>query len=724
MAPNSGNPPVLSIVGTAGATVDVGNFSGVLPPPSEVKDRNAFVRAATASGLGLDGNALHAIARGVIDPGAAATTVKNDLLTTEVVGPVNIRMLTANVWLTELFPLMQPRAGGFAHSVHPPIVQGSLDDDGDPLVELEIEFEDVDHLREFMIETVTLTKAHGRDYSNSILAKRVSRAGLAHVARISFTDGTESFVVLCVRDGITRVVSSWAAQNPTLAPTELGEFIADRLLTRRLRPTGANESMARARGREAVAADMRGRFIAGIADETPTEDAVRIGQTFTLPMQICVGMRQWGSSPVAASLVFDDTMQAVIASVHGEFRPWEPAATQTATILRAIPRAVHADRLGPRVAELAVGTKGVKDMKAVFGKHAPEDELWRAVFLMSYLTHWAEWDGIKRQMRELSGASQVSRLSYVSHMATLIDLPWQRVKVNTERQSRRAWANGGPVPRSMLGTNWDAVPTDDFLTLVDDAVNGDVNAKNTLIIAGGIALITDKLLMANVGSALTSGQVPFRADVDVVVEGLADTEYGLCLLAHAANAFDAKRIARNSYTSKELAANPKLATNTYVVPAPDPDNPRLPARDGNDNLLPLTVYEVVRASNPTRAQEETTPKAPPAKESASARAHRLRSTLLRDLESAVAVSDDLVATVTGDGAVAGGAFGDRSTYESVDALVRKLQLFVLSSAATVPKDSSDGGVFVDLNDEDEDDDLDDVDVDDDLDDEDDERVEA
>jgi hypothetical protein len=95
------------------------------------------------------------------------------------------------------------------------------------------------------------------------------------------------------------------------------------------------------------------------------------------------------------------------------------------------------------------------------------------------------------QMREVSGASAVTRKSHVSHLATLIDLPWQRVKMNTARQARRPRRRNGPVLVLMLGTGWDAVSIDDFVTLVDDAVDGDRDAKNTPTIAGGVSLMTD-----------------------------------------------------------------------------------------------------------------------------------------------------------------------------------------------------------------------------------------
>lgn len=688
MTTNANPPKTLTVTGSDGETVDILNFSSTLPSASDVKARNALVRAADARDLGLADDAMYAIARAVTDPGSMAAAVKTGLLSTEVIGAVDISMITANVWLPESFVLMQPRAGGFAHSVPAPAIRGALDDDGRPLVELDVEFENHQHLHNYIVETVTLTKAHGRDYSDSILAKRVSRPGLAHVVQITFADGSDPFYVLCVRDGITRVVSSWAAQNPGLNAHELGEHIATSLLSRKdVKSAVGTETIARARGREALMTDLRGRFIAGTSGELIAEEAVRIGQTLTLPMQICVDMTERAPSAVAPTAVFDDTMQSVIASVHGEFRPWEPTATQTAAIQRAIPRAVHAGSLTSLVAEVA-GATDLTRFTDVWDE-APPTALWRAIYLMSILTHDIEFNGLKRQLRELGVSRAISKRMYVSHLVTVIDTPWRRAKAHTERQARRAWGNGGPVPTAMLGTDWDPVPTDDFLTLVPLALNGDQAAKNTLIVGGGIALITDKLLLADVGSALTSGQVPFRASVDVVIEGLAESELGLCLLAHVANAFDPDRIAVNSFTKKELTTNPDLAKDTYVVPRPDPSNPYEIELDVNGHAKALEIYDVVYASNPARAEDEKVKNdTPPQDETPPQRANRLRKKLVAMLTDAVATSTDLSATTNADGGITGGPFGDRATYDTVDKFVRDLQLFVLSNAALVPSDAA------------------------------------
>ena len=79
-------------------------------------------------------------------------------------------------------------------------------------------------------------------------------------------------------------------------------------------------------------------------------------------------------------------------------------------------------------------------------------------------------------------------------------------------KARRAWSAGGPIPHGLLGTDWQPVPTTDFLLLVPRALDGDANARYTLQVAGGIALVADRLLAGDTGSAIQFRTVPFRAD--------------------------------------------------------------------------------------------------------------------------------------------------------------------------------------------------------------------
>ena len=137
----------------------------------------------------------------------------------------------------------------------------------------------------------------------------------------------------------------------------------------------------------------------------------------------------------------------MIASVHSEFKPWDNAASDASVIHRALPRAVHDKVLDAEVADLAAGRLTVADVPTVFDDpDIPPTALWRAVYLICWLCAPTEFKGIKKHLRALLGRASVRDRAYVMHLLTLIDLPWRAAKSHTDKQTFRAWRNGGPIP--------------------------------------------------------------------------------------------------------------------------------------------------------------------------------------------------------------------------------------------------------------------------------------
>lgn len=679
-----------------GEQVTIINFSASLPDSPSADDRVALARAGRRARLALDDDGLHAVARAIADPAAAARAVEHDLLATEVTGPARLMVVQQRAFLTELFPLIQPRAGAAPRTVDPPRVDGDVTGEGGdavPQAMTVVRFRDEQHLVDHIAQTVRQTLQMGKDYATSILTKRVARPVLAHVVRVEFDEG-EPIHIVVVRDGITRVVSSWRTLYPALSGDELAERIASELLaSKRSRRANDTETARRARGRDEKQKRWRALFAEGMATGAPTEDALRIGQALILPVQMIVSFGVEGRPTVPVAQQFDDAVQSLVASVHGEFQPWESSASDAAAIQRALPRAVHDGDLGEDVAKLAAGELPVSAVPDVFDAKAPATALWRAVYLVAGLCNPSEFEAIKRHLRELLGLKQIARKTYVGHMMTLVDLPWRLAKQHTRLQARRAWNNGGPVPHHLLGTTWDPVPTDDFTSLVPAAVDGDDNARATLQVAGGIALVADKLLLSNTGSALAAGEVPFRANVNDVVTGLGDTEAGLWLLARAANAFQADQAAINSFTPQELLKNPGIGK--YAVPVVDSENPRRCAVDNAGQSKRLTPYDVVAFSDPVRARESEEAKANAKKastktESSRQKAMRLRGELTAALAAARSALQLLVQTGDGDAGVRP-VLGDRETWESLVDATQELNgtLYGLKPTPVIDSDDED-----------------------------------
>ncbi|MFG1719132.1 hypothetical protein ACGFII_10905 [Micromonospora chalcea] len=651
-----------------GEPVTITNFRDTLPATATPAERLAMVKAGRGAGLHLDDDGLHAVARALTDPAAVARAIKAGLLTGESVGPATLAVAHGHVYLTELLPILQPRAGAAARTVDPPKIVGCLDGDI-PEAMIELWFRDEEHLVEHLAQTVRQTRAMGSHYEASILTKRVSREIMVHTARIMFEDDSEPFVVLIVRDGLTRVVSSWAALYPDLGVDQLAEKMVSVLLAAKVgRKDSDTETAVRARGRAEVLQNMRVRFVQGVAGEAPNEDALRIGQALTPPAQVILSTDTVGVPGVAPAEQFDDAVQALVASVHGEFKPWEPSASDAAAVVRALPRAVYDGDLDENVARIATGYLPVKDLPTVFGKTVPATALWRAVYLAAYLCAPVEFAAIKRHLRDQLGVSRIENRTYVGHLMTLIDLPWRQAKQDTRRQALRAWQNGGPIPHEILGVDWDPVPVSDFTALVPKALAGDVNARYTLQVAGGIALVADKLLLSNTGSAADREQVPFRSDVNDVVAGLGTSADGLWLLARAANAFRADRRAINSYTSQELQRT-SPAAGSYVVPRPRPDDPSKLLHDNAGQPDPLVPYWVVHYSDPARTAQEkakkaAAPKPAPTTESGAAKVVRLRAAVQSQLNAALADLKTLITLGSADLSLEP-VLGDQATWKSL-----------------------------------------------------------
>ncbi|MGH3809992.1 MAG: hypothetical protein ACRDRU_25900, partial [Pseudonocardiaceae bacterium] len=606
-----------------------------------------------------------------------------------------------------LWPLLQPRTEAESLTVDRPRIAGALNSTGDPQALLVLTFRNLQHLADYMHQTITHTRRTGNDYAASILSRRVGRPVLAHVVRLEFEDGSQPLTVLAVRDGITRLVSAMAARlGRKPSSDDVAQQMIRELLTTLPPRAGKapDASQDYARGRERVAGDLRARFAAGVASGVPTEDAVRIGQTFTLPAQIYVGVQATPTGMLPTEEIFSEAMRAVLGSIHTEFRSWDPAAQAIDVGERALLRAQHVGYLDADVVKLAIGTLGHEHTSQVFGNDAiPDTALWRGVYLISALSQPRAFDGIKEQLRSLLGMTKIQNKRFVGYLGPLIDVPWRSSKSRSLQQARRAWSGGGPIPFNLLGTDWEPVPTEDFLSLVPRALNGDVNARRTLQVAGGIALVADRLLASNVGSALQSGMVPFRAEPNDIAAGLSsrDNEAGLYQLAYAAQTFQSDKPAVNSFSDRDFSRDQNLPAAVYVVPAIDPEKPSIVLTDGAGQPRPLTQFEVVRLSDPDRAAKAIANSGADAAQvtgyqmpqSNGQLANLLRTQLESDLKSIEDLLGRLLRLASADDEAVGPALGSREDWTDLSTRAQKISSLITVNeppeVIPVPGDVSD-----------------------------------
>ncbi|ONK15211.1 hypothetical protein [Streptomyces sp. MP131-18] len=604
-----------------GEQFTVSGFERSLPGMSSAGARAQLVRAGlTAEGTSLDEDAWHAVARAVVTPDAAAAQLRAQkgepsALVEEHVEGATLRSLHTRAWLTELFPGLQPRTGQGNFSKFDPEVYGEVDEAGHPRAAVRYHYRDRAHLHAHLKETIVATRnANPEPYDRSILARRITRAVIAHPARLTFADGTEPVDVLLVRDGITRLTSAWALLTEDQPPhaDDIAETAVGILLAEKPQRRGAAEkalSQRMALGRQDALSGLQAEFHQGLGSVQPADRSVRLRQTLVVPAQIMVGFRRHGSAALAARDAFDDAVRSILASVHVEFRAWEPAAQNVEVGSRAISRVVlpdlPSDNLIDGYTGLALGRRQPEGLPEIFqDKGFPPTPLWRAVLLVHFLTRPDVYEQVKRYAKAIKGTKKMSDSGYAELLGPVVDLPWRPAKTGSLKQARNAWANGGVLTKAVLG-EWEPMPCGDFTELVGPALRGNQDARQTLAVAGGTALIADKLLTRNVGSAV-GRTVPFRANVDKVIAGLSESEEGLWILAFAAQSFDAARECLNSFTKAQLMG--RKVARMYTVPAVDLTAADKRLRDrGGVAEEPLDPWRVVEASNPEmalRAKEE------------------------------------------------------------------------------------------------------------------------
>ncbi|AOP50386.1 hypothetical protein [Streptomyces lydicus] len=609
--------------------VEVSGFRPVLPKAPDGDDRQKVIAAARTNRLAaLPEDAWHAVARGAVTPDAVAVQLQSQageagLLMAEHVDGATLRSLHSRVWLTELFPGIQPRTGQEAMEIPDPKVMGVVRD-GRPEALLTYEYQDHDHLRNHLWQTIEGT-LRLNSYAPSVLARRVTRAVIAHPVELRFEDGSDPVYVLVVRDGITRVASAWnVLAGPRAEPDEVADLAADMLLagaegTRT--EAGKTRSQHLGQAREAQRRKLREEFERGcVPGQRPADRAIQIGQTYVLPAQIAVGIEPYPDNKLDDADLFDDALRSILASVHVEFKEWTPAAQNVEVATRALnrlvqipPDGVDADDLR-HVYGLAVGRIGTADFPTVFKNgDIPGTALWRAVYLVNILTRPDLFEALKNYAKEIKGERRMATKGFAGLLGPLVDRPWRTAKQDVTKQARNAWTNGGVLCDDVVKADWDPVPTEDFTTLVEPARKGDEHARLTLAVGGGVALIADKLLTRNVGSAVgaprENGGVPFRADVHTTVGNLArrDNELGLWTLALTAQRFLDTGLPRNAATRRPLIkrTDPAHDADGYVHYKVDPAAPDRVFRDEAGEPVLLTQWDVVWASDEAKARKET-----------------------------------------------------------------------------------------------------------------------
>lgn len=608
-----------------GENVAVSSVERVLPSKPAESARAEVTAAGVANPLAsLPADAWRAVARAVINPEGVAVMVRPTaqepagLLLEENVEGATLRTFNTRVWLSELLPGIQPRTGMEVMDVPDPQVVGTTEG-GEPCAVVRYRYRDLEHMKDHVRQTVHSTLSLN-NYAVSILGRKVTRPLITHPVEFTFEDGTESFHALVVRDGITRLASAWAVlAGPDAEAADAADLMVKSLFEK---VSGApadgltlGERLAAVREnwRHTLADD----FHRAMAEPEPGDYGIQIAQTYVVPAQVAVGAKGHPGHLLAPEDVFDDAMRSILASVHVEFKAWDSAAQNVEVATRALKRVIQfgdapvAKESLQVVYGLAVGRTVSEDLPREYGdSRMPGTALWRGIQLVHALTRPELYERLKEQAKTIKGGSRMSAKGFAELLGPIIDLPWRSAKKAVSKQARNAWSNGGVLTRDVL-KEWEPALTDDFTTLVEPAIAGDTDARCTLAVAGGIALIADKLLTRNVGSSLMAlkekGGVPFRSDVHLVVEDLSaeDNELGLWTLALTANRFRAGALPENAQSVRQFVRRDRRDEESpaYVHLKVDLEQPDKVARDENGVPVQLFEWDVVWASDQVRAHD-------------------------------------------------------------------------------------------------------------------------
>lgn len=622
------------------------NLRKALPnPKSEHIDRLVEAgRAAAWSGLGPD--EWHTVGHAVTDVDAVRTAIRTDQ-TVEVFGESAVlTMLRAEVMLTAVFPLLQPRIAGEPAYSRPPIVSGLMRHGEGPVAGLMITFTDEQHLREHLEEQIQGTLDAGSDLRESILSHGVTEPILVYPAVLVV--GDLELDVMAAGDGITRCVRSWHnIFGGEVTKPGLAEVIVDTLLTRSSsRRKYTSESGARRDGRREKYLELRAR-VAAHGEEYQDAEVVRISQSLTMPANIAVGFRSLlTDSEAGAEHLFQDAIGSAVAQIHTLSRPWVQSVIGANVMMQAIQRAVAEGYLDQAVADVARGSQELAALGIDGLDEAPDLGLARAVVLTSLLLNPATQRAVKRNIRSLRGIGQVRKNLYASMLLSVLDQPWRAVKRNSRNNAASAWKAGGPVPQVMHDIEFQPLLVADYVDLVAPARDKEhpdhVDAWATLVVAGGIALTADGLLLSPTGSS--AEQAPGRRPPHQRVLMLATTEKGLCALAHAANSFRSGKEASNSYTAAQRSKlNDVDPSTVYVVAMPSEDDVFTAKRDPNydfGDVAAISNLALAGQGNDVSdgSSSDSDPKPDPRTDKQ--RAADLRTGLLEDLSKAnTAVSE-------------------------------------------------------------------------------------
>ncbi|PPI95204.1 hypothetical protein C5E46_19755 [Nocardia nova] len=240
------------------------------------------------------------------------------------------------------------------------------------------------------------------------------------------------------------------------------------------------------------------------------------------------------------NMSFVTMVENLVAGEHLEKNPWTPDAMWHNIANQAIEALVARGLLSRPDADIVTGVMPLEELPQFIG--CPDaSPIWRAIYMAYRLAMGRAFNDTKYEVRNIMARRAVTTKQFSFMLGVLADRDVRGPKSQRESGSRRpptlqtarnAFGDGGFLAYDIPGGSWEPVyksPTD----LLQLALSGNKNARITLLIGGGYALIMDGYLTRDRESKFFEGTTPYRATPPNLLTDLAHREHGLRILATA-----------------------------------------------------------------------------------------------------------------------------------------------------------------------------------------------
>lgn len=300
---------------------------------------------------------------------------------------------------------------------------------------------------------------------------------------------------------------------------------------------------------------------------------------------------QTAMQPTGASFV--SMVENLVAGEHLEKNPWTPDAMWHNIANQTIDALVTRGKMRRREADIILGLTPLQDLPTELGCPDPSP-IWRCIYTTYRLTAGLSFGETKSEIRNIMARRAVTTKQFSFMLGVIIDRDVRRPKARKEpgarrppslQRARNAFGDGGFLTEDVPGRQW--LPVYETVShVLERALEGDRNARITLMIGGGFALMMDGYLTRDRESKVFEGSAPFRGSPPAILTDLASHNHGLYLLASAWRHWDATKPA-HEYDIPEVNADGSL------VITGDTRETRSPER--------LTEYRLYEIASPAKA---------------------------------------------------------------------------------------------------------------------------